>query len=357
MRRTVSASLFLLLSSLIASCASSPSLTSEQSVDRIMVAYTDTNGPGASVLVMRNDSIILARTYGLASLTERRAVTPATNFRLASMTKQFTAAAILKLSSEGKLSLSDKILKFFPGFPLYGKEITVRHLLNHTSGLVDYEDFVPDTQQYQVLDADCLQLMFKTDSLYFPAGTKYRYSNTGYALLALIVEKVSGKRFAEYVKENLSTPAGMTTTVAYEKGISEVANRAYGHSRTPSGWIETDQSNTSAVLGDGGIYSNVEEYARWAQALWTFRILPESLQRAAWTDAALNDGTPIDYGMGWHTETFRGARHPHHGGSTRGFRNHVLLFPDSHSLVVILTNRNEGDPIAEAKKIAELLIP
>lgn len=356
MQRIISVALFLLLSLIVGSCASSPTLTTERSVDRIMAAYTDENGPGASVLVMRHDSIVFTRSYGLASLAEHRAVTPATNFRLASMTKQFTAAAVLKLSSEGKLNLSDKILKFFPDFPLYGKEITVRNLLNHTSGLVDYEDFVPDTQQYQVFDADCLRLMFTADSLYFPVGTKYRYSNTGYALLALIVEKVSGKRYADYVKENLFVPAGMNTTVAYEKGISEVAQRAYGHSRTAAGWTETDQSNTSAVLGDGGIYSNVEEYARWATALWQFRILPEPLQRAAWADAALNDGTPIDYGMGWHTESFHGLRHPHHGGSTRGFRNHVLLFPDQHSLVVILTNRNEGDPITEAKAVADLFL-
>jgi CubicO group peptidase (beta-lactamase class C family) len=148
----------------------------------------------------------------------------------------------------------------------------------------------------------------------------------------------------------------MATSVAYEKNISAVANRAYGHSLVEGKWNETDQSNTSAVLGDGGIYSNVDELALWISSLWKYALVSEAAQKAAWTDAVLNDGTSIDYGMGWHTETYRGVRHPHHGGSTRGFRNHILVFPEKRSAVVILTNRNQGNPITEAKKIADLFL-
>jgi CubicO group peptidase (beta-lactamase class C family) len=344
------------LSALIfASCGSTLPLTTEQSIDKIMSEYSSPDGPGASVLVMDHDSVIFSKAYGLASVKERTPFTTTTNVRLASVTKQFTAMAVLQLIDQKKLSLDDKILKFFPDFPLYGKEITVRNLLNHTSGLIDYEDFVPDTQTYQVLDADCLQLMFKAESLYFPAGSQYRYSNTGYALLALIVERSSGERFADYLKKHIFDAAGMTTTVAYENRISTVANRAYGHSLADGKWIETDQSNTSAVLGDGGIYSNAEDMSRWISSMWHFTFLPETLQRQAWADAAANDGSAIPYGMGWHTETYRGIHHPHHAGSTRGFRNHILVFPERKMMIVILTNRNEGTPITEAKKIADLL--
>lgn len=339
---------------ILASCGSTLPLTTEQSIDKIMSEYSLPNGPGASVLVMDHDSVIFSKAYGLSSVKDRAPFTTATNVRLASVTKQFTAMAVLILSEQKRLSLDDKILKFFPDFPLYGKDITLRNLLNHTSGLIDYEDFVPDTQTYQVLDADCLQLMFNAESLYFPAGTQYRYSNTGYALLALIVERTSGERFADFVKKNIFDPAGMGTTVAFENGVSTVAHRAFGHSFENGTWIETDQSNTSAVLGDGGIYSNVEDMSRWISTLWKFTLIPEPLQRQAWSDAALNDGTPIPYGMGWHTETYRGIHHPHHAGSTRGFRNHILLFPEQKFMVIILANRNQGTPIIEAKKIADL---
>jgi CubicO group peptidase (beta-lactamase class C family) len=355
MKRSILVLLVSISSLFFASCGSTLPLTTEQTIDKIMADFASLDGPGASVLVMDHDSVVFKKAYGLASVKDQTLITTATNFRLASVTKQFTAMAILLLKEQGKLSLDDKILKFFPDFPLYGKEITVRNLLNHTSGLIDYEDFVPDTQTYQVLDADCLKLMFKAESLYFPAGTQYRYSNTGYALLALIVERTSGKRYADFVKENIFDKTGMTTSVAYENGISTVSDRAYGHSLMDGKWIETDQSNTSAVLGDGGIYSNVEDMSRWTSAIWNYQLIPESLQKQAWADARVKDGSPIPYGMGWHTEMYRGIHHPHHAGSTRGFRNHILVFPERKFMVVILTNRNQGTPITEAQAIADLL--
>ncbi len=342
---------------LIQSCGSSQQVTGEQSVDAIMSEFTLPNNPGATVLVMRNDSVIFSKAYGLASVRDSVPVTVRTNFRLASITKQFTAMSILILQKNGSLSLDDKILKFFPDFPLYGKDITVRHLLSHTSGLVDYESLIPDSQTVQVLDADCLQLMHRVDSLYFAPGSRYQYSNTGYALLALIVEKVSGQRFADFLKKNIFDIVGMPTSVAFENGISSVQHRAYGHSFVNGAWIETDQSNTSAVLGDGGIYSNVVELSKWISTLWKYSLISEEMQLLAWADAVLNDGSAVDYGLGWHKEVFRGIRHPHHGGSTRGFRNHMLLFPETKSMVVILSNRNQGEPIGIAKKIADLFLP
>lgn len=351
--------LFLLLitsSVILSSCAGTAVLSSEQSIDKIMSEYNSEIVPGASVLVMKNDTVIFKKAYGSANLEENRAVTTTTNFRLASVTKEFTAMCILLLQEQGKLSLDDKLFKFFPDFPLYGKDITVRHLLNHTSGLVDYESFVPDSQTAQVLDNDCLELLKKIDTLYFPSGTKYQYSNSGYALLALIVERTSGRRFADFLKENIFDRVGMPSSVAFENGISTVLNRAYGYSFINGTWTQTDQSNTSAVLGDGGIYSNAEEMSVWISALWNYKLVSQQTQQLAWSNATLNDGSSIDYGIGWHIESYRGIRHPHHGGSTRGFRNHILVFPDQRLMVIILTNRNQGDPIRQAHAIADIFL-
>lgn len=337
-----------------ASCGTTSSLSVSAAIDGIMTSYADPSAPGASVLVMKDDSIVFKKGYGVADIESGTPVTTATNFRLASVSKQFTAMAVMLLAERGALSYDDSITRFFPDFPPYGSGITVRHLLTHTSGLADYESIMPDTQTVQVHDADCLRLMHAVDSLYFPPGTRYAYSNTGYALLALIVETVSGIRYADFLKSNIFDRTGMTTSVAFEEGISVVPNRAYGHSLIDGSWRRTDQSSTSAVLGDGGIYSNVEEMSRWISSLLRYSLISEPTQRTAWSDAALNDGSTIDYGFGWHMETYRGVRHPHHGGSTRGFRNHILLFPDQKLMVVILTNRNQGDPAVEAKKIADL---
>jgi CubicO group peptidase (beta-lactamase class C family) len=216
--------------------------------------------------------------------------------------------------------------------------------------LVDYEDLIPDTLQRQVLDRDCLDLMHRTDSLYFPPGSAYRYSNTGYAILALIAEQLSGKSFPSLLKDSIFLPLGMATTLARVDEGPPVPHRAYGHSRTSEGWAKTDQSQTSAVLGDGGIYSNPTELATWVRALWDHRLIGKVWQDSAWTKARLNDGIPIDYGFGWHLD----GGYPHHDGSSKGFRNHVLLFPDRRMFVAVLTNRDEGRPRELADRIARL---
>ena len=331
-------------------------MTNDQSIDALMAEYSSPNTPGAAVLVMKNDSIVFSKAYGLADLEVQRPVTKATNFRLASVTKEFTAMCIMLLAERGRLSYEDSLAKFFPDFPSYGRAISIRQLLNHTSGLVDYESLIPDSDTVQVLDKDCLALLMNADSLYFPPGTKFQYSNTGYAFLALIIVKVSGQRFADFLKENIFDRVGMPTTVAFENGISSVQNRAYGYSYTNGQWLRTDQSVTSAVLGDGGIYSNVEEMSRWIAALYKHALISPATQHAAWADGQLNDGTLIDYGFGWHLETYRGLRHPHHGGSTMGFRNHIHLFPDQKLMVIVLTNRNHGEPADLAHKIVDLFL-
>lgn len=324
-------------------------------IDTMFAEYGKQGVPGASLTIIREGRVLYRKAYGLADVATRVPATTETNYRLASVTKQFTATAILELIERGRFSLDTHLSEILPGTPSYAKDIRIRHLLNHTSGFVDYEDLIPDSQTVQVHDPDVLKLLNNVDSLYFPPGSKFQYSNSGYALLALVVEAVSGEPFARFLKENIFDPLGMSHTVAYQDGISTVDSRAFGHSRTDSGFVQTDQSVTSAVLGDGGIYSSVEDLFKWDRDLTENGLISGSLRQQSFTPAVLNDGSKTKYGFGWYAEPYKGHPSIYHTGSTRGFRNAIFRLPDLQLTVIILTNRNEGEPVDIAKKIADFL--
>lgn len=341
----------------IGSCKPQPEIArlSEREVlsriDALMRDYTG-NVPGASVLVLRDGKPIVRRSYGLANLEDHIPATPATNYRLASMTKQFTAASILLLAEAGKLRLDESIRTWLPTLPPAAQAVTIRHLLTHTGGLIDYEDFVADAAP-QVHDADVLRILEKQDRTYFAPGTSYRYSNTGYALLALIVEKASAQRFATFLREHMFEPLGMKDTVAFEEGVSTVATRAFGYSQNGSEWRRTDQSSTSAVLGDGGIYSSIDDLAKWDAALYDERLLHKASLAQAFAPATRTDNPSVAYGFGWRItgETLW------HSGETLGFRNVIVRYPQRHMTVIVLTNRNEPEPYRTALAIARLFLP
>ena len=309
--------------------------------------YNQTDSPGASVLVVKGGKVLLAKGYGLANVEERIRCGTNTNFRLASVTKQFTAMAVMILAERKKLSLDERLTDFFPEFPDYGKQITLRHLLNHTSGLIDYEDVIPKGTEIPVLDRDVLRLLMRQDKIYFAPGTKYRYSNTAYALLALIVEARSGNTFARFLQENIFRRLGMANTLAYEGGLSVVLNRAYGYSPAGNGFRRTDQSLTSSVLGDGGIYSSVADLYRWDQALYTDRLVKRKMLQLAFTPGPATDHPETGYGFGWFVGHYRGLKEIWHSGNSIGFTTRIARFPERKFTVIILTNRNEA-------KIAEL---
>ena len=348
--------LFLLFALILfLSCNLGKSLRQKE-VDKIMQRYQFSDQPGASLVVMKNGKILFQKGYGVANIESKIKIDSFTNFRLASVTKQFTAMSILLLEKRGLLKLSDSITKYFPDFPSYGKSITIKNLLTHSSGLVDYEDLMPTSQSTQLHDKDCLQLMYTTDSLYFQPGTDYRYSNTGYALLALIVQKVSGQPFSSFLYENIFKPLNMSSTIAFDEGKSMVSSRAMGHSFENGKWIMTDQSLTSAVLGDGGIYSNAVDMSKWIQSLFEHRLISTEKQEQVFGRTILTNGKVIDYGLGWHVEDFNGKPHPYHDGSSIGFRNSIVLFPEQKLMVLVLTNRNEHDPKEEAMEVAKLYL-
>lgn len=324
---------------------------SPASVDTLMRDYSG-DVPGAVVLVLRDGQPLVRRGYGLADLDAGTPATPRTNFRLASVSKQFTAAAILLLAQDGKLSLDDPVRKWLPSLPASADAITLRHMLTHGSGLVDYEDLMAPDATEQVHDIDVLHMLEKEDWLYFAPGTGYRYSNGAYALLALIVGKASGQDFATFLRERIFRPLGMDNTVAYEKGISTVPDRAYGHSLVDGQWVRTDQSPTSAVLGDGGIYSSIDDLAKWDAALYNDRLLSDAMRADAFSvQNPIHDETDVDgYGYGWriHGDTVW------HSGETMGFRNVIVRWPREHFTVVVLTNRNDPEPYRLAMEIADL---
>jgi CubicO group peptidase (beta-lactamase class C family) len=341
------------LALLLAGCATGAG-SMQSSVDALMRDYTG-DVPGAAVLVLREGQPLLRRGYGLADMDAGIPVTPATNFRLASVSKQFTAAAIVLLAQDGKLSLDDPVRKWLPSLPEVADPITLRHLLTHGSGLVDYEDLMAPDAVAQVHDIDVLHLLEREHRLYFAPGSDYRYSNGAYALLALIVGKASGQGFASFLHQRIFEPLGMAHTVAYESGISTVANRAYGHSLVDGQWQRTDQSSTSAVLGDGGIYSSIDDLSKWDAALYDDRLLSDASRADAFAlHTPIHDEADVDgYGYGWriHGEVLW------HSGETIGGRNVIVRWPKRHFTVVVLTNRNDPEPYRLALKIADLYLP
>jgi len=332
-------------------------MTKEKHIDELFADYNKPGVPGAAVMVVKDGEILFQKGYGLANIEKTEPVTAKTNFRLASVTKQFTAMCILLLIEEGKLTFNTTLKDVFPDFPDYGSEITIKNLLQHTSGLIDYEDLIPDTATEQLKDKDVLSLIMKTDSTYFIPGSQHRYSNTGYALLALIVERISGKNFGDFLSENIFEPLGMNNTIAYEKNINEVKYRAFGYNIKNGNAELSDQSITSAVLGDGGIYSSLDDLYKWDQALYTDKLIDKKYLNESFTKGRTTSGEEFPYGYGWRLETYKSFDIVFHTGSTRGFRNIIYRIPEKKFTVVILTNRNSGSEfitLEPAHKIVDL---
>jgi CubicO group peptidase (beta-lactamase class C family) len=340
-------------------CATHSALTTvsrddSRAIDALFREYDRPDVPGAAVVVVMNGRVAFIRGYGLADLEANTPVTERTNFRLASLTKAFTAMAAMVLVRDGQLRLDDRVRDILPDFPEYGRDIRIRHLLTHTSGLRPYQDLVPESPPRQVKDRDVLALLRRVDSTYFLPGSRFRYGDSGYAVLALVVEAVSGKSFARFLHDRIFARIGMMATVAYEPGVSVVSHRAVGYALTQGGVRPADRSNTSAVLGDGGIYSSVRDLVAWDRALEDHTLVDRQLQQLAWMPAALNDGTKTRYGFGWFIDRDATGFHVSHHGETTGFTNFILKYPDRRLTVTILTNRRGGTPGDIAAKITTL---
>ncbi|MGH8179500.1 MAG: serine hydrolase domain-containing protein [Steroidobacteraceae bacterium] len=326
--------------------------TRMQKIETLMQRYHG-RAPGASLLVIKDGKPVVQRAFGMADLEQDTEAMPQTDYRLASVTKQFTAAAILLLRQDGKLSLHDSVRKWLPELPQGDRAITIDDMLRHASGLIDYEDLIPSDTKGQVSDADVLRLLSKETRLYFKPGTGYRYSNSGYVLLGLVIERASHETLPRFLKTRIFDPLGMTHTLLYEHARGpQVPNRAYGYSETGGKWTRTDQDTTSATRGDGGIYSNIEDLAKWDAALYDDRLLDDESRKLAFSPHTRITGeADADwYGYGWRIH----GDEIWHSGESIGFRNVILRWPKQHLTVILLSNRNDPEPHAAARAIAAL---
>jgi CubicO group peptidase (beta-lactamase class C family) len=338
-------------------------------VDTLLKGLIAVREPGAAVLVAKDGRAVYVSSHGVADLQAMRPIDFRTNFRLASVTKQFTAAAVMLLVRDGKLRYEDRLTDLFPDFPEYGRAITIRNLLDHTSGLPDYEELMPAAGRsvpvgdVQIQDAGVLDLLKRQNAGWFGPGSRWHYGNSGYVLLGLIVEKASGRSFPSFLQECIFTPLNMINTLAYVRGKNKVPNRAFGHAKDNGRWSVTDQSPTSATLGDGGVYSSLADLLQWDDALRRHSLLSEPEIRPALTPVRVPskgptgpDGTPADYGFGWFLNGWKGHARMWHHGETTGFRTAIQRFPDDGLTVVVLCNRTDLDAAALSLKVAGIYL-
>lgn len=324
-----------IFSVLVGSCPNDPA-------DALFGQY-DGSAPGATIAVVKEGTIIYERSFGLANLATGEKTSARTNYRLASVTKPFTSLAIGILAQQNKLKFDDPVGKFLPELRELAPKVTIRHLLTHTSGLPEYDRLLPKGSTEQVLDRDVLSLVARTKATVEPIK-RHRYNNTGFALLALVIEKVSKQSYGEFIKKHIFAPAGMAASTVYKKD-APIANRAFGYSVVEGQATNTDQERTTAVVGDGGVYSSVEDLAHFLDALDHDKLLDHKRLEEMTKPRYPTDTPGLSYGMGWRIGDERGERVVFHTGTTSGFKNVMLWVPSRKLGVIVLTNRRQGDPL------------
>jgi CubicO group peptidase (beta-lactamase class C family) len=345
-------------------------------VERVDAVFADMDKPehpGAALLVIDHNERVYSKCYGLADLENLRPITADSSFYLASISKQFTAMAIMLLAEQGKLSFEDRLLAYFPQAPSWGAEITIRHMLHHTSGLPDYfaffkphngKELIVARDMSGVTNEDVLERVMDLAGLEFPVGTQYAYGGSSYALLAMIVAIVSGQSFADFLRANVFDPLEMKHTVVYD------ASRPTRHKLAQGYWEEKGQFERwdypLLTAGDGGLFSMLDDLFLWDQALNTDRLIPKATLEQAFTSGTTNDGRPVGYGFGWITNVFpylsaaerkqllalggAGLRHVAHGGSCIAYYNYIIRFLDSQRTIIVLTNRGPIAPASEPRR-------
>lgn len=308
-----------------------------KALDEHLVNNYPSEGPGAAVLVSIGGEIVYERGIGIANLATGERITPRTNFRLASVSKQFMAMAIQLLEKQGKLLYENTLHRFFPEFPAgIGNQISLRQLLCHTSGLLDYEEFVEERPDWQISDEEVLAIVTSQTQTYFAPGSAYRYSNTGYVLLALVVERVTGIGYADFLQRHIFEPLGMAQTLLYQKGRA-IPERSMGYARNAADeLVLSDQGTCTATKGDGCIYTSVRDYLQWHKSLSSMTGMAPALELVY---TPLADYPNSFYGMGWFFSKRRsGGLEMYHTGNTSGFSNIVIRIPEHNALIACFSN-------------------
>ncbi|HVB24326.1 MAG TPA: serine hydrolase [Ktedonobacteraceae bacterium] len=325
-------------------------------IDQIVCQEIDLQGPGVAVAVVKEGKLVHSEGYGIANLEWNCPIRSDTVFCLASITKQFTATAIMLLEREGKLRLDDPITAYFPDYPTHDRTITITHLLNHTSGIKSYtslDNFMSDISQKNLAPADLLAY-FKYLPLVFEPGTRFLYNNSGYHLLGLIIEKIAGMSYGQFIQQRIFQPLGMHHSY-YMHNEAIIPRRASGYATTPEGYRQAEYLNMMIVYAAGSLGSTVEDLTRWDAALREGRPLDVATQERMYTPLQLTDGRTEEYGFGFRVTSYEGHRLVGHGGGIPGFHTFLARFLDDKMMIVVLANASEIDVEKITRKIARHL--
>ena len=335
----------------VSACAQSADPPESRAIDGLLSRAFRPDQPGAAAIVTRKGQILLRKGYGMADMELKVPIEPDMVFRLGSVTKQFTAVAILMLEEQGKLSVQDPITKFLPDYPTQGHTITVENLLTHTSGIRSYTS-MPEWQPLWRKDFSLAELIdfFKNQPMDFAPGERWLYDNSGYILLGAIIEKASGQSYEDFIRKSLFEPLQMNHSY-YDHTERIIPRRVKGYQRSGQGYENAPYLSMSQPYAAGSLASSVDDLAAWNQALWENRLLKKESLAKAHKPFVLKDGRATGYGYGWTIASYAGHRTVEHGGGIHGFATYVLSMPDDDVFVAILTNGSAG-PAASPGRLA-----
>src|SRR5579859_3589552 len=332
---------------------------SAAAVDEVFGDLTKAGSPGCALGVYRDGRIIYAKGYGLANIEENVAITPQSVFDIGSTSKQFTAASILLLEKQGKLSVNDDVRKYIPELPDYGKRITVLQLLNHTSGLRDYltlMELAGINTDSVTTDEDALQIIARQKALNFAPGSDWLYSNTGYFLLSIVVKRVSGKPLREFAADNVFSALGMTHTQYRDDHTALIPNRAMAYDPREIKDGYTLDVSYFEQTGDGAVHTSVEDLLKWDGNFYSGQVGGKDFLAELQEQGKLNGGKVLDYAKGLFIADYRGLHTVSHGGSWGGYRAELQRFPEQHFSVACLCNRSDANPTRRARQVADIYL-
>ena len=347
---------FLFLLAAVYSCTAVFAQNLDKQYDALLQENYNTGNPGVAALVYKDGEVLYRKAFGMANLELGIPMTPDNVFEIGSITKQFTAVSILLLMEKGKLGLEDEITKYLPEYPTHGKTITVHHLLNHTSGIKSYTNMKSfmalarqDMSPTEIIDH------FKNEPMEFDPGEKWNYNNSGYIILGHIIEKISGKPYAEFITENIFQPLKMENSY-YGSQSKLIKNRASGYSPTEDGFKNADYLSLTLPYAAGSLMSTVDDMVKWHEAIHDNTLITAESKALAFTNTALNNGEPTNYGYGWQVNAIHGTPSIEHGGGIFGYVTQGVYVPSENTYVIVLTNRDGASPQDATIKMAALAI-
>ncbi len=326
-------------------------------VDKLFVPWDKTITPGCALAIVKDGKIIYKRGYGMANLEHNIPITPQSVFYIGSVSKQFVTMCIALLEKQGKLSFDDDIRKYIPEMPDYGVPITIRHLIHHTSGLRDYLSLlgIAGIDFGSFHEDDSLELIVRQKELNFKPGEKYLYSNSGYFLLAVIVERASGKNLREYAEENIFKSLGMKNSHFHDDYTMLIKNRASGY--YPGGKRKyINFISTFDCVGSGGLFTSVEDLFLWDQNFYHHKVGGKKVIELIHTRGTLNNGTKLDYAFALGIGTYKGLKTVSHGGALGGYRSNLIRFPEQKFSVICLSNLSTFNPSRLSRQVADIYL-